>query len=84
MKTAISVPDTLFARVDEKAAVLGVNRSEFYSIAAERYLRDLDADDLTARFDEAVGRTGTDQREALEFAERSQRSAARLVADDEW
>lgn len=84
MKTAISVPDILFARVDQKAAALGVNRSEFYSTAAERYLRDLEADDLTARFDDALSRTGAEQSEAREFAALSQRTAARLVSDDQW
>lgn len=84
MKTAISVPDILFAQVDQRAAALGLNRSEFYSRAAERYLRELDDADLAGRYDEAVSRTGVDQREALEFAELSQQSAARLVADDTW
>jgi mRNA interferase MazF len=44
VKTAISVPDETFARVDEAAARLGVSRSEFYARAAERWLVELRAD----------------------------------------
>ena len=38
MKTAISVPDPVFERVDREAKRLGVSRSEFFAKAAERYL----------------------------------------------
>lgn len=38
MKTAITVPDETFRRVDERAAALGMSRSEFYSRAAEGYI----------------------------------------------
>src|SRR3954470_11229471 len=85
MKTAISVPDAVFHRVEKKAAELGLNRSEFYSRAAELYLRQLEERDLTARIDEAIARSGESARqEALEWAELSQRHAARYVEADEW
>lgn len=35
MKTAISLPDQLFHRADQKAKKLGMSRSEFYSRAIE-------------------------------------------------
>jgi hypothetical protein len=54
MKTAISVPDDLFAEMDAQAAALGVSRSELYATAARRYLTDVARDDLTRRIDEAV------------------------------
>jgi metal-responsive CopG/Arc/MetJ family transcriptional regulator len=47
VKTAISLPDETFARVEEAAKRLGVSRSEFFARAAERWLDDLD-DDQTA------------------------------------
>jgi hypothetical protein len=85
MKTAISVPDATFQRVEKKAAELGLNRSEFYSRAAELYLRHLEERDLTVRLNEAIARSGEPARqEALEWAEMSQRHAVRYVEADEW
>jgi predicted DNA-binding protein len=85
MKTAISVPDATFERVEKKAAELGLNRSEFYSKAAEIYLRQLEDSDLTAQYNEAIARGGDPgQREALEFAAMSQRQMARYLESDEW
>ncbi len=54
MKTAISVPDETFARVDEAAARLGVSRSEFYARAAERWLAQLEASSVTDGIDAAL------------------------------
>jgi metal-responsive CopG/Arc/MetJ family transcriptional regulator len=51
MKTAISIPDATFARVDETAARLGVSRSEFFTRAAERWLMDLEDAETTAAID---------------------------------
>lgn len=42
MKTAISLPDDTFRRVDAAAKRLGVSRSEFFARAAERWLATLD------------------------------------------
>jgi len=42
MKTAISLPDETFERVEAAAKRLGVSRSEFFARAAERWLDDLD------------------------------------------
>jgi metal-responsive CopG/Arc/MetJ family transcriptional regulator len=41
VKTAISVPDETFGRVEAAAKRLGVSRSEFFARAAERWLDDL-------------------------------------------
>jgi Ribbon-helix-helix protein, copG family len=55
MKTAISIPDATFARVDATAARLGVSRSEFFARAAERWLKDLEGPETTAAIDAALG-----------------------------
>lgn len=54
VKTAISVPDDTFQRVDAAAQRMGVSRSEFYSRAAERWLRALDEHGVTQAIDEAL------------------------------
>jgi metal-responsive CopG/Arc/MetJ family transcriptional regulator len=54
MKTAISLPDETFARVEEAAKRLGVSRSEFFARAAERWLDDLDDDETTDAINRAL------------------------------
>jgi len=53
MKTAISLPDDTFERVDRAAKQLGVSRSEFFARAAERWLAALD-DETTAAINSAL------------------------------
>lgn len=79
MKTAISVPDETFRRVDARVAELGMSRSEFFSRAAERYLEELDGETLTAQINEAIA-GGAD--EPLPFDSRAR--IAELTKDDEW
>jgi predicted DNA-binding protein len=55
VKTAISIPDETFARVEATAARLGVSRSEFFSRAAERWIDDLEGAEMTAAIDAALG-----------------------------
>ena len=54
MKTAISVPDETFLRVEAHAAALGMSRSEFFTRAARRYIEQLEAESLTGRINVAV------------------------------
>ncbi|WP_026452942.1 CopG family transcriptional regulator [Saccharomonospora iraqiensis] len=56
METAISVPDTTFEKVEQRATALGVSRSEFYTRAAQRYLADLETQDLSDEIDDALAR----------------------------
>jgi predicted DNA-binding protein len=55
MKTAISIPDATFARVEASAARLGVSRSEFFACAAERWIADLEDAKTTAAIDAVLG-----------------------------
>jgi metal-responsive CopG/Arc/MetJ family transcriptional regulator len=54
VKTAISLPDETFTRVDQAAKRLGVSRSEFFARAAERWLDDLDDDQTTNAINQAL------------------------------
>ncbi|MEY2514277.1 MAG: hypothetical protein QOJ89_1635 [bacterium] len=54
VKTAISVPDDTFRRVDDAAKRLGVSRSEFFARAAERWLESLDDDGTTDAINRAI------------------------------
>ena len=79
VKTAISVPDDTFRRVDARAAELGMSRSEFYSRAAERYLTELDGETLTAQINAALADGAS---EPLPFDARAR--IAELTKDDDW
>lgn len=60
MKTAISLPDDTFERATRQAKKLHVSRSELFARAAERYLDELDAQELTGQIDAALELTKPD------------------------
>jgi antitoxin MazE6 len=54
VKTAISVPDETFRRVEQAAKRLGVSRSEFYARAAQSWLDALEDEGTTEAINLAV------------------------------
>lgn len=54
VKTAISLPDDTFRRVEEVAKRMGLSRSEFFARAAERWLDALQDDGTTAAINRAI------------------------------
>jgi antitoxin MazE6 len=54
MKTAISLPDETFDRVERAARDLGVSRSEFFARAAQRWLDALEDEATTEAIDRAI------------------------------
>jgi metal-responsive CopG/Arc/MetJ family transcriptional regulator len=52
MKTAISLPDSLFERAERVAQAMKLNRSQLYAQALEAYLDRLDPEAITAAFNE--------------------------------
>ena len=49
MKTAISIPDRIFASAEKMAEEMGLSRSELYSRAVEKYVREHSNKDITIR-----------------------------------
>jgi Ribbon-helix-helix protein, copG family len=81
MKTAISVPDEIFNQVGNRAAELGISRSEFFARAARQYLDQLAAASLTQQIDAAIDAAGADD------SGRAAAAAGRAfltAVDDEW
>ncbi|PIE26706.1 MAG: CopG family transcriptional regulator [Micrococcales bacterium] len=80
MKTAISVPDDTFAAASKRAQALGMSRSEFFTVAARRYLEELDRESITAQINDALRTAGADDSAAAAAA------AGRryLRFQDEW
>lgn len=78
VKTAVSIPDDVFARADAVAAQRGVSRSQLYTEALRRLL---DSDDeITRRLDDvyADASNRTDGLDAITSAGR------RLLRSVEW
>ena len=70
MKTAISVPDETFDRVERLAKRLGISRSEFFARAAARWADELESSDLTAAINNAIDASGDDDTEFVREAAR--------------
>jgi hypothetical protein len=54
MKTAISLPDTLFKEAERVAARLGLSRSELYARAITRFVREQSGDAITEAINRVV------------------------------
>jgi len=78
MKTAISLPDGLFASADELAERLGVSRSQLYATAVAEYVAKHRDQDVTARLNEVY----LEEESGLEPALR--RAQARSLGKSEW
>jgi metal-responsive CopG/Arc/MetJ family transcriptional regulator len=55
MKTAVSIPDTLFEEADQVAKRLRFSRSELYAKALTKFVRELRTKDITERLNEVYG-----------------------------
>ncbi|MBD2608547.1 ChpI protein [Scytonema hofmannii FACHB-248] len=51
MKTAISIPDTIFEAAENFAKRMGLSRSELYAIALQEYLKVHRGDRITEQLD---------------------------------
>lgn len=78
MKTAVSIPDSVFEAADREAKRLGVSRSEFYARAVARLVEQLRAEDVTRRLDEVYSLEPARVDPALA------RAQAASVGTDEW
>jgi metal-responsive CopG/Arc/MetJ family transcriptional regulator len=76
MKTAISLPDDTFRRVDKAAKQLGVSRSEVFARAAEKWLDAQESEEITAAINHAI--TGLPADHGFTDA-----AAAALIAGDQ-
>jgi len=79
MKTAVSVPDDLFARVDQLARKAGRSRSEVYSAALREYVARHAPDEVTAGLGRVVDEIGDQGRDRFASA-----AARRTLGASEW
>jgi metal-responsive CopG/Arc/MetJ family transcriptional regulator len=81
MKTAISLPDTLFERAERAASRLNLNRSQLYAQALEEFLDRTDPERITAAFNAVYSTESSELNPALW---QMQSLTLREEDDDEW
>lgn len=80
VKTAISIPDTLFERGERAASRLGLNRSELYSHALEAFLAAEGPDPVTESLNALVDVLGIHSSSTVFTAE----AGRQLVDRGDW
>jgi hypothetical protein len=80
MKTAISIPDSLFEAADQLADRLGITRSQLYQRAVKRYLQAHSHDVIREKLDEVYGDDGEESRldAAIEYLQDAS------IEKDDW
>ena len=78
MKTAVSLPDSLFEEAERLAALCGMSRSQLYQAALREYVQRHDPEAITAAWDALINQQGG---EPGPFAAAA---AARALAEVEW
>lgn len=71
MKTAISLPDDVFAAADDLASRLGVSRSELYATAVAKYVEEMRSQGVTAQLDQVYAAAESQLDPALRAAQLS-------------
>jgi len=79
MKTAVSVPDDLFAQVDRLARRSQRSRSEVYSAALREYIARHAPDEVTARLDAVLAELGDPR-----VDEFTNRAARKTLHSSDW
>lgn len=78
MKTAISLPDELFAHAERLARRLGKSRSELYREAVAEFIARRDPDEITAAMDRVAAEVDTRADAFVKSA------ARRVLARTKW
>lgn len=82
MKTAISLPDPLFEKLDARARERGESRSAFLAEALRRYLKELEDAEITRLYNEHY--TEEMGQEDQEWAELALGSYSEILEHEPW
>jgi metal-responsive CopG/Arc/MetJ family transcriptional regulator len=82
VKTAVSLPDQLYADAEKTAQSLGIPRSQLFARALEEFIEHHKRADVTERLNRVYARLNQD--ETLEVAEASLDSLRKLTKHDSW
>jgi hypothetical protein len=82
MKTAISLPDRLYADAEETAKSLGIPRSQLYAKAIEDFISTHKKDRITEQLNEVYNDSGAFSESAISIV--SLESIRELTKNDSW
>jgi metal-responsive CopG/Arc/MetJ family transcriptional regulator len=80
MKTAISIPDSLFSAADRLARRLGISRSELFQRAMKEFLRENRSEGVTKALNQVYG----DDYEKAELDPVLAQLQAASIAKEDW
>ena len=78
MKTAISIPDKIYKKVEQTARKMGISRSKFFSIAAQEFIHHYSEEDVTNRLNEIYPEDQVGLDKVIEEIQ------ARSMHEEEW
>ena len=85
VKTAISIPDTLFEAAEQTAQYMGIPRSRLFALALEEYLPRHNGEMITQKLNEVYGKmTDADLKEFEPIQNAGLESLRELTKDDTW
>ena len=85
VKTAVSIPEDLFRRLEEIAGQRCTSRSKILAEALADYVARIDGEELTRRFNEALATTTEEEHEEERRTLRAfQRMFAETLEPEEW
>ena len=58
MKTAISLPDTVFQEADVLASQMNISRSQLYVMALEKFIKEHQKNDITEQVNDYIDKHG--------------------------
>ena len=81
MKTAISIPDSIFQAAEEMAEQYGISRSELYTKAVVSYIAAHRTEAVTQALDEVYG---SDEEQSSAIASDVMSMQIRSLPEDSW
>ena len=84
MKTAVSIPDDVYADAERTARQLGVPRSQLVTRALEEFIRNHERGRLTEKLDAVYGSGDGSEHHSVAEADVSIEALRDLTRDDPW
>ena len=81
MKTAVSLPDSLFEAAEKTAEKLGIPRSQLFAKALEEFIYNHEESEITEKLNEIYSRINTGEDE---YQIASLNALRKLTKDDAW
>lgn len=82
MKTAISLPDTLYAEAEDTAKSMGIPRSQLFAKALEEFISHHRKESITEKYNEVYSKIRNDNMTKINIA--TLESLRELTKNDTW